>query len=482
MRGGVSRGVQPLEVMPTHSVLQLLPAGEVWDGQAQEWWGDLLCYYPGVPASNAVLRGSTLLAAQASPFHGCATNWASSGALGPFGHIPQHPSWVTDPVRTTALERARFDEWYRAPGQPWADLQRGLLSQAGSTGDQPDFGVVKMLHVFHTGLPACVEEARHAAGEEAHRTNHHREDDGSIVRSANHPNWTTWSGRTHFNTTVSRDRLGKPYPEPYAIPNGWGSKDNQHWSSLTLAAGFLLTRSYSLEMDILSEVETYMAGHTLPSMKPGWSTNSMDSPRAVGRTFLSMSWHYLLTGREDLRQRMTERVRQCVAQQWVGRNVAGPVRPLHVTDPDPRIIANYEFWRPWEDALAVLGLEAVHRVSGQQEARDIARALAKSLFTYGWHLINGSSAEIATGIRWIPDGRSLTPAEYADPTMVVWSTGAGFELWSMPAAKLARQYAIQSGDADLLTRAQIVLQSLAGGRRTPTHRRWDPYYEWDALP
>ncbi len=281
--------------------------------------------------------------------------------------------------------------------------------------------------MFHTGLPWLVEEARHAAGEEAHRTNHHREADGCVVRSAAHPNWVTWSGRTHFNRSVSSDRLGKPHPEPWPESQGWGGRDNQHWSSLTMASAYLLTRSYSLEMEVDAEIEVYLAGHTLPSTHPGWSTNGIDSSRGIGRTLLSLSWHYLLTGRADLRTRISERIRQCIAQQWTGRNVAGPVRPITHSSPDPRIIGGYDFWRPWEDSLAILGLKAAYRVTGRQEAHDIAVIGAKTLFTFGWRAI-GNGGEIATGLRWRADGTPLTAAELSDPTQAVWSAGVGFEM------------------------------------------------------
>jgi len=479
-RGGISRGVRDLEVLPERATALLLGPGHLWDGQGQDWWGTFLFFRPEVPTADAELRAHSLVAAQISPFYGCGTNWKESGALGPFGHISEHPPWVTDPRQTTGFERAKFESWYLRPGGPWDDLPRGLMPHAGSTGDQHDFGVVKMLHVFHTGLPACIEEARAAASEEAHRPCHFREEDGRLVRAANHPEWVAWSGRTHFNRTVSPDRLGKPHPEPWAESNGWTGRDNQHWSSLTLAAAYLLTRSYSLEMDIEVEIELFLSGHTLPSAKPGWSTNGIDSSRGIGRSLLSLSWHYLLTGREDMRNHMAERIRQCISQQWAGRNV-GPVRPVTTAAPDSRIIGNYPFWRPWEDALAIVGLEAAYRVTGQPEARAIARASAKSLFTYGWRAV-GNGAEIATGLRWKEDGQPLSAAEYADPEQAVWSQGVGFEMWAMPAAKLARQWAIEDGDEDLRLRAQFVLDSLARNRRTPFNLRWDAFYEWDAIP
>jgi hypothetical protein len=481
VRGHVSRGVRTIEMTPTRAVIQLLGPTHIWDGQAQDWWGNLLCVFPEVATDDPDLRGNTAVAAVATPFYGCATNWHSSGALGPFGHVPAHPPWVTDVRYTMSLERGKFDDWYRVPGLPWDDLPRALFKQASSSGDQHDFGVVKMLPIFATGLPINIEEARHASSEEAHRPDHHREADGRMVTSANRPNWVAWNGRTHFNRTVSSDRLGKPFPEPWPETHGWGGRDNQHWSSLTLAAGYLLTRSYSLEMDIETQVELYLAGHTLPSMKPGWSTNGIDSSRGIGRSLLTLSWHYMLTGRADLRERMSERIRQCIAQLWTGRNVPGPVRPLTHSSPDSRIIANYDFWRPWEDALGIVGLEAAYRVTGRQEARDIAAIVAKTLFTYGWRVVGSNGAEIATGLRWIADGTPLSQAALDDPSQAVWGAGVGFEMWALPAAKLARQYARERGDADLEFRADFCIASINRSRIVPFNRRWDQFYEWDAI-
>ena len=73
---------------------------------------------------------------------------------------------------------------------------------------------------------------------------HFYETDASPVDPANHPDWVVWNGRTHWHGDVSKDRLGKPVPEPRSEAHGWTGKDRQHWSSNYLAAYALLTGSH----------------------------------------------------------------------------------------------------------------------------------------------------------------------------------------------------------------------------------------------
>src|SRR5690606_30696868 len=41
-RGGISRGVRDLEVLPERATALLLGPGHLWDGQGQDWWGTFL--------------------------------------------------------------------------------------------------------------------------------------------------------------------------------------------------------------------------------------------------------------------------------------------------------------------------------------------------------------------------------------------------------------------------------------------------------
>ena len=459
--------------------VQLLDSTFFYDGQGQDWWGELFFAYPTHGQGAEKARLESFLAALEMPCYGMSTDWAASGAYGPFGHLAAVPAWIQDGGRAATLaNRANYVAWAAAPGNPWDDMPMGLLAHASNTGDQNDFGVGKLLDVYCSGLPDGIEEARLNAGEEACRPVHHREHDGSPVLAANHPNWVAWNGRTHFNTTISPDRLGKPVPEPWLDAHSWSGRDNQHWSSLLLANACLLTGSWSLRAELDNEGELYLASQTIPSQKPGWSTNIIDTPRAVGRTLLSMSWNYLVTGRTDLRDRMAARTRECIAVQWTGGGVGGPVKPCALATPDPRVLM-ITHWTPWEDSLAIPGLEACYLVTGELAARQIAIGLARSLLEWGWK-ITPNEIIIATGVGWKGNGLPLTALEYTDPNWVLWSYGTGFNLWGLPSTKIAQRYALALNDQQMLTRANTVLSFLQT-RQPPRNGGFDRFVEWDCV-
>lgn len=479
VRGARRRGAGYGHVTPDGpNVVHLLGQTNFYDGQGQEWTGELLFYHPtGAPEPS---RADTLMAAIDAPLFGVSTDWDESGAFGPFGYVPPPPPWVLDGGRGAAIARRQaFDQWCQQPGRPFDDLPLGLRESPGATGAQPDFGAAKLLHIFASGMPDGIDEARFNATEEAVRPVHHREVDGSPVRAANHPQWIALAGRTHYDMTMSPDRLGKPGPEPWPQTQGWFGRDNQHWSSLTLASTYLLTASPSLRYELDNEAELYIASHTLPSEKPGYASNGMDASRAVGRTLLSMSWNYLLTDNQALHTRVSERARQVYYPWAAGQGVTGPVQPMTLAPPDPRQLM-VENWKPWEESQAVIGLEAAAQAFRVNEYHDLAVMTARTVMMHGWK-VTPTETIIATAIGWKPNGQALTAAELGDPNWVLWSYGTNFNLWGLSSVKLAHSFGQMYGDTALENRAQQVLQYLEGQRNAPASGGWDEFAGWEAV-
>jgi hypothetical protein len=462
----------------------LLERETFFDGQGQEWIGEFHFHHPGTlssPSRPESLRSSTLDAVVESPLWGVSLDWGASGALGPFGYVPPAPPWILDGgLAAASIHRGQFVLYLRGRGGPWDDWPLGLFPYPARTGDQHDFGAIKLLEIFASGRPYGIEEARINASEEALRPVHHREADGTPVLARNHPNWVAWDGRTHFSQTISPDRLGKPYPGAPVDANGWFGRDNEHWSSLTLASTYLLTRSPSLRYELDNEAELFVSSHTLPSEKPGFATNGMGAARGVGRALLSMSWNYLLTGNDTLRDRMVAWVKEVVWPTCQVTKVTGPVRPLAVSDPDSRIL-NREHWRPWEETIGILGLEAMFRVTGTTEAHVAAAFAASTTMTAGW-LIRPEQMFIATGVGWKANGVPLTPQEYNDPTWVLWSYGTNFNEWAVSAIRLSMRYAVIYNDQPLLVRSMYVYGRLIAKRFQPLgNPGWDRFSEWEAV-
>lgn len=456
---------------------------DVYDGQALEWYGTLLFYEPSVQVSDPGLVISTLLANLTQELYGVATNWPASGAFGPFGVVPEHPPWfVQDQGRgEAAAAAARFQTIIAQPAPLWSDRRFGIAPYARATGDQYDFGVSQFGDIFRTTLPHRIEEVRWGAGEEAMRPVHFREEDGGMVRATDHPNWVVWSGRSHWDSIVSPDRLGKPYPEPWLHrnANGWTGKDNEHWSSLGLASAYLLTTSDSLLMELETEAELFLATRTLPSFSVA-PTNAIGAPRGVGRTHLSMAWNYLCTGRTDIRDRLAARAVECVQPQHFGIAAGGAVKPMTVEPQSGSTTVLGDHWSPWEESIAAAGLAATAAISGSQTARDLAVITARSVTQHGF---NNDHNDLRVGYitGYEPGGAAMTPAQLADPTRVQWAGSIAFRLWAMPAVRIALHDATVRGDQAMIQQAQSLLDTMILERAPQYTGRWDRFGNWESV-
>lgn len=488
VRGDTRLGVGYTPPTPTGlNAATLLGQTHFFDGQAHEWTGEILFYDPDIAVPDAQVRLDAMTAALAEPFYGVAQNWQSSGAFGPFGVIPAPPSWISPTGETEGLQkRTAFRAWLASAGAPWEDRPYGVTKTPGQSGSQYDFGAVNFVDVFWSGLPDRVEEIRYNAGEEAQRPVHFLDSSGLILQSANHPNWVTWNGRTHDNLAVSPDRLNKPFPPASLNSHGWHGRDWQHYSVNTLAAAYLLTASPSLLREFEHRVQLYLAGRTLPSTHPGWSTNGIGASRGVGRTYHAMSWTYLCTGDAALKQRMVDRLSQCLVPQWIGGTVTGPVKPIVKSGPDCRQM-QHDHWRPWEESQAVLGLEACYATIQAANARAVAQVVAKTSAIYGWHP-SVTPLQIAYPVRWKANGAALTNAEYLSTPCggacpincwVGWSTS--FNEWSMPAIIMALRFGVVNNDPPLVQRAQQILTAIQAGRTQPPGGGWDRFADWEAV-
>lgn len=424
------------------------------------------------------------VAAALAPLCG-ATAWGPSGAFGAFGVVPELPPWLAGPnLRQHLATRHRaFVAGDQPGGDPFAAGPLGPAKNAGQTGDQHDFGVVKLSLVAHSGLPSLLFEAEASVLQEACRPVHCFEADGSPVLPERHPDWVVWSGRTHWHPEVSRDRLGKPAPEPPFESHGWTGKDREHWSSNLLGSFALLTGAHWAIRELEHEARLYRAGQTLD---PQLTTSGAGPARAAGRTQLAATWMYLATGDPLLRARIDARVDQIEYPQWAGRTLGSDrVRPFAVASPDARMLGGQtEYWTPWQEALAVLGFAAVFHTTGNPRARELAEVLSRNTLRFGYRQ-EGPVWWIATALRW-QDGRPLSAAEAGDPAAALWSHGTGFTEWSAGCVAIGGAAAIQAGETELAARAAAILRQLQAARvppaaGTPDAGGIDRYAEWAAV-
>lgn len=460
----------------TGSRAVLLAKSTLGDGQGLRRAGVL------VPA----LRGDqgagdrTLQAAVVCPPLG-ATHWQDSRAFGAFGALPL-PDWLTPPaIRGVLAARHRaFAQGERAGGDPFEVFAMGLAKNPGQTGDQQDFGVVKLAMVPAAGLPSLLLECEPAVLQEACRPVHFRAADGSPIGLPDHPQWVVWSGRTHWHIEVSPDRLGKPHPQPAFERHGWAGKDREHWSSNYLGAFAQLTGAHWARQELANEALLYLAGQTLD---PKLTTSHAGATRGAGRTELAATWMYLCTGDEVLRERMRQRLERVYLPEWAGRSLAAEqVRPMSVQNPDARLLqGKVRYWTPWQDGLAAVGFGAAFAITGSDAARELAEELALNMVRHGWK-IDDRECVVATAMRW-QDGRPLTEAELGsgDPTAVLWSYGTAFSQWVIGAVEIARVAALARGDAALAARAAEIQMRVRAARKKPADGGPDRLSEWDAV-
>ena len=480
LRHGGYLGVRQ-RATPYGSRTVLLQDAVLGDGQGIRRVGVLVPPLTGDEKVDETLRAATIAPLLA------ATSWRQSEAFGPFGHVPAPPPWLQgDGLRIHLSRRHKaFVQREAAGGDPFGVFAHGLARMAGQTGDQHDFGVCKLSQVAWSGLPSMLLEAELSVLQEACRPVHFFEQDGAPVDPAAHPDWVVWSGRTHWNGGVSKDRLGKPVPQPRFTSHGWTGKDRQHWSSNYLSAFALLTGAHWARRELENEARLYLAGQTL---RPELSTSGSGAPRGAGRTMLAASWNLCVSGDEQLRDRMDARTAKVHSQQWAGRGLAADkVRPMAVSRPDDRLLRGaHPFWNPWQDAIAAVGFAAQHRMTGSADARRLAEALAENVVRHGW-LLDGGRCEVAMAIRWL-DGAPLTPEQWrsGDQTLLEFGRGSGFSQWSVGALEIARIAAIRDGDDALADKATAIQAKMRAGRRPPAANYphlsgLDRLGEWDAV-
>jgi len=427
------------------------------------------------------LGDRTAKAAAVCPVLG-ATSWQGAGAFGAFGEPAVMPAWLEGSnLRAMLAQRHRgFVAGGRPGGDPFVAPFFGPAKNAGQTGDQRDFGVVKMSAVASGGLPSLLLETEASVLQEGCRPVHFFEADGSMLLAADHPSWIVWSGRTHWHKGVSPDRLGKPHPEPRHQTHGWSGKDRQHWSSNYLGAFALLSGAHWARRELEHEAQLYLSGQTTT---PGWSTSGAGAPRGAGRTLLAACWIYLATGNEQVQQRMNERLDKVYYPQWPGRSLPeGSVRTMQIANPDARMLhGKSRYWTPWQDALAAIGFAAAYRITGNDHARILAEELALTVVRHGY-LLNDEQCIIATAIRW-QDGEPLSAGQIRDndPHDVLWSYGTAFTEWAIGAVEIARVAAHSRGDEATEQRAEQIQRRVHDGRQRPGNGFIDRLSEWGAV-
>ena len=159
----------------------------------------------------------------------------------------------------------------------------------------------------------------------------------------------------------------------------WVGHDTEHLSINFLAATALLTGDRFAREEVDHHALLYLTGFTHGT----GSWNDTPGPaRKVGRSTLAAIWIWLVTGREDVRQRVIDRVDDVAAHM------------SQTGSPIP-VVAPRGYWSVWEEGNAVTGIAAVHHNFGTPAALDIVYTVSQSVTMRAGGVIAGSSSVLA---------------------------------------------------------------------------------------
>lgn len=397
------------------------------------------------------VRVNSLLAAIEGPVLGClgASQW--DGNFLSLKRVPTLTARYTDRLRaiygTSDLNQiaeqdlVRFENSLKVTGNYWDTRPEGLKQNAGSTGDQEDFGAVKGTFTLLTGNPAWIWTVFYEGITSHLRPGHYRETDGSPVMYKDHPDWGTWSQLTDHR--LGSDLLGYTPRNSagwldFDHRGGWGGADDQHFSHRNEAAAYALRPRYWVKALIEDRIQVFGAGHPPNDSYLG---RRWGAPRAIGRTMHTLCDDYLLTGSEDASEIVKGRF-EFALKNWFGSQVSGPVKVLGtVTDlralrTPPREGAPYgdpvRCWVVWEHGLATHGLKAVENVFELELAARINYEICRTVVAYG-HYTDFNGENVCSHVKYLEDGQPLDSRLYvkanANQGGGLFSEGGSFWDW-----------------------------------------------------
>ncbi len=348
-----------------------------------------------------------------------------------------------------------------------------LAKQPGVTGAQSGFGTWQHLPTIGAKRSDQMLPDQWICGQEACRPIHFFEEDGGELDVTKHPNFVAWNELPHWHPNVSPDRLRRTHDwDDLNTWSDWFGHDHQHYGNIWLAEDVMLNGSFASMFELRMKATHLRAGLTLPSQKPRHATNAGLSGRAAGRVLLSVVYNWMATGDEKLLNHISKRFDEVMESQFTMANSPGPLHPSRIICNDDRVFGPDKCgWIVWEDALMVMGLDAL--VGAFKDLQDweraasmdrIVRMIAHSVANHGWHPTRDI---IAKAILWDIKKKTqppLTSQEWDDKNKAALSTGTDFGHWARPCLEIASR--------DGLQRAVDLLKSLGNETEDPTRHTY----------
>ncbi len=362
------------------------------------------------------------------------------------------------------IEWQQFVDNQRTPANWFVDRPYGIGRSPGMTGDQEDFGATKGTYVVTEHDPRFIHAYRYCVQTELFRGMNLYELDGMPLRLAQHPNWVTWSGGTHWSAGVSPDRLGKSTLVVPPPGTGYYGYDDQHRSQHLLAAYLTLSDDPLAEDQLKHQATMDSASYRLR-----YPNNGSDAARAQGRT--AGAWANFLTVTDGPERQVWANmlaVRMNVNLANPSLNVSGPMKVLAWGGPDGRkAVFNADgslapWVSLWEHGLAAVGLYATAK-QGNVQAQEMLRRISRTLATFGFFRENGTWYTVAD-IIW-RDGAA--PAEGLKRGREM-TTGGGVDTWTFAGILVARE--VLKDEPATLARLNEYVLAVTGGQEAAERR------------
>jgi len=369
-----------------------------------------------------------------------------------FGKVP-----LLDGGLALTLERQRRSAWLRREGtmgDEYAARPYGQPPNSGQTGEQPDFGAARCEHALQMLAPWALHDLDYSVDAWPLRPYANRYPSGMPVEARNHPGARLWNLRP--DERFGSDHLG--WPKPVGWIGAWDTSDSQHRSDNLLLGLFALTRDPSLRRTItdIIELQKMELDQGLPPLGSG-----VGSPRAVGRTLLSLCHMFVLGFTE-----VEPMIRKLVSYAFHAASFR-----LLPSEAEVRVLSSNEAkygwvnpdgspiraWLPWQESIAVMGFNAAWLALQLAEARDLVLIPATTIVRHGFFRENGRWFA-CYGVRWRTDalGVPLSPTSYTThlPNYDVFVFG--IHRWILPALRIL--HSVQPNTPDGV-RAKTILDS-----------------------
>lgn len=415
------------------------------------------------PDGRDKLRMETMLARREVQPLGLWRDWANAGWLA-LKKVPEVPFTISDKNKWVRDEFKRFTDYLRVPADYFDIRPGGLTKTPGQTGDQEDFGCVKGTFAVSTGNALGIYPLLFNVSDHLRPTAFYERNMELVTRAA-HPNWITWSQRSHI---TGSDRLNKDVNA--AVPSyGWQGADDQHFSFLNTQAAYALTGRMWLR-DLLHE-----------RLEPALARYADGSGRAFGRVFQMLSNDALLLDDERPIARMLRDMEEKGLNSFIA-NAPGKYKAWQrVSDPRVLVDANRQPVMAivvWQHGLMALGLKALENVlpSHDTKVRAALEAACHVVASAGYfRRITDNRWTVADAVAY-NNGDGIPDSEYRDGVNagMVYTSGWFWE-WNIGAVQIMLSILLENNnDPALIDKCNAIL--FQSGR--PADRRSS---EWRAV-